>query len=258
MANQNRDTYVTDRKANAMILALFDIDGTLISTDGAGLRAFRSAMEDVFDIQIEPTAISPDGKTDPLILKEFLQLYQSTALWSQASEKKLFARYLECLEDEMSLARTSGRARVLPGVEGLLETLSTASDFAVGLATGNLEAGARIKLQSLGLYGYFRFGGFGSDSENRTELTLIGVRRGRSHVAPIPVDGAFIIGDTPFDIIHGHAAGEAVIAVATGRYGVDELGAHNPDLVLGNLMETEHIVAFMREKQLEKSHPCTK
>lgn len=229
-----------------MILVLFDIDGTLISTDGAGLRAFRSAMEEVFGIKIEPAVISPDGKTDPLILKEFLQYYQSMALWSQTSEKKLFARYLECLKGEMTLARASGRARVLPGVRELLGVLSGEPDFAVGLATGNLKAGARTKLQSLGLYRYFGFGGFGSDSENRTELTLAGVRRGRRHVAPAPVHGAFIIGDTPFDVIHGHAAGEAVIAVATGRYGVEELGACNPDLVLEDLTETERIVSFMR------------
>jgi len=229
-------------------LTLFDIDGTLISTDGAGLRAFRSAMKDVFRIQIEPTAISPDGKTDPLILKEFLKYYQSMALWSQTNEKELFARYLECLEDEMTLARTSGRARILPGVEKLLKALSGNSDFAVGLATGNLEAGARIKLQGLGLYRYFGFGGFGSDSENRTELTRIGVRRGRSRVAPASVDAVFIIGDTPFDIMHGHAAGEEVIAVASGRFGIDELEMCNPDLALEDLTETERIVSFMKGK----------
>jgi phosphoglycolate phosphatase len=240
-------------ESSGMILVLFDIDGTLISTDGAGLRAFRRAMKDVFGIEIEPAVISPDGKTDPLILKEFLQHYQAMDLWSQTSERKLFARYLECLEVEMARARVSGRARVLPGVPELLEVLSGESDFAVGLATGNLEAGARIKLKSLGLYRYFGFGGFGSDSENRTELTLFGVRRGMSHVAPAPVRGAFVIGDTPFDVLHGHAAGEAVIAVASGRYGFDELESCNPDLVLEDLTETERIVSFMRGKAADET-----
>jgi len=243
---------ISKQDTERMILILFDIDGTLISTDGAGIRAFRRAMQDVFGLKIETRGISPDGKTDPLILKEFLDYYQSMDLWSQRTEKKLFTRYLECLEDEMVLAQTSGSVRILPGVKKLLDVLSLESDLAVGLATGNLEAGARIKLECVGLYEYFNFGGFGSDSEDRTELIRIGIQRGERSVFPASVDDVFIVGDTPFDCIHGHAAGAGVIAVASGKYGVDELQDCNPDILLSDLTSTESILSFMRENAVKE------
>lgn len=231
-----------------MILVLFDVDGTLIHTNGAGIKAFRRAMYDVFDLRVEKTDIRPDGKTDPLILKEFLEYHKSAGRWSRVSEKKLFARYIECLKDEMALVRRSGRARVLPGVRELLDVLSGTPDFAVGLATGNIESGAATKLEGVGLDGYFHFGGFGSDSENRTELTRIGIQRGKRFVAPESVERSFVVGDTPFDIVHGREAGAAVIAVASGNYGLGDLADHSPDWALPDLTSTERIVAFMRGK----------
>ncbi len=230
-----------------MILVLFDIDGTLISTDGAGLRAFCRAMDAVFGIEINAKAISPDGKTDPLILKEFLRHYNSMDRWSPVSEKNLFAKYLEFLEDEMILTQNANRVRILSGVSNLMDALSVQSGFAIGLATGNLESGARIKLGKAGLFKYFRYGGFGSDSEDRTKLIRIGIQRGEQVVSPDSVGGVYVIGDTPFDVIHGRAAGARVIAVASGRYSVEELRNCNPDMVLPDLTPTEHIVAFMRK-----------
>ncbi|MEJ2108881.1 MAG: HAD hydrolase-like protein [Acidobacteriota bacterium] len=233
-----------------MILVLFDIDGTLISTDNAGLRAFQRAMRNIYNLQIEKSAISPDGKTDPLILKEFLKSYNSMDLWSLNSEKKLFAKYLEYLREEMILALNTNRARILPGVKKLLNRLSSQSDFAIGLATGNIEAGARIKLEHIGLYDYFGFGGFSSDSEDRTILTRIGIERGEAHVFPASVDGVFVVGDTPFDVSHGRAAGAWVIAVASGNYKVVDLQNCEPDLVVPDLNSTDHIVSFMRKQSI--------
>ena len=232
-----------------MILTLFDVDGTLISSDGAGMRAFRYAMRDVYDINIdliETGAIRPDGKTDPLILKEILAHFPSKGQRPEALQARMFAHYLEGLEKEMVQAQALGRVLVLPGVKGLLERLSSERDFAVGLATGNLEKGARIKLENAGLYEYFHFGGFGSDSEDRTILTQIGIQRGTRHVAPAAVEGVFVIGDTPFDVEHGRAAGAGVIAVASGAYTIADLGACNPDLVLSDLLPAESIISFMR------------
>ncbi|MBN2321604.1 MAG: HAD hydrolase-like protein [Acidobacteria bacterium] len=229
-----------------MILSLFDIDGTLISTDGAGMRAFRRALEAVFDIRVDKKVIRPDGKTDPLILKEILAHFDSSERWCIHSQQEMFARYLDFLEDEMGKTLESGRVRILPGVRDLLHALSSESDFALGLATGNLEGGARLKLEKTGLSGFFHFGGFGSDSEDRTELTRIGIRRGSRHVSPASVDGAFVIGDTPFDIIHGRNAGASVIAVASGGYGIRELQACKPDLALADLTPAESIISFMR------------
>jgi phosphoglycolate phosphatase len=229
-----------------LYLILFDIDGTLISTDGAGMRAFRSAIYDVFGIQIEKGITRPDGKTDPLILKEVLQYYKSSDLSSDDSRNKVFSKYLEYLKSEMMQARESGRVQILPGVKSLLDALDSQTDFEVGLATGNLEDGARIKLEYAGLDGYFHYGGFGSDSEDRTMLTQIGIQRGMERVSPASVHGSFVIGDTPFDVEHGRAAGAGVISVASGRYDMGHLSACNPDLVLSDLTPVETILSFLR------------
>jgi phosphoglycolate phosphatase len=225
-----------------MRLALFDVDGTLILTKGAGMRAFYQALHSGFDINnLGNKPIRPDGKTDPLIAKELL-----ADQWSSERQQKLFWAYLEFLEVEMDRSKDSGAILVLPGVVKLLQALSSLPNFAVGLATGNLEKGAKIKLEKAGLNGYFRFGGYGSDSEDRTTLTKIGIQRGIRAIAPEPLESAYVIGDTPFDIIHGHAAGACVIAVASAGYSLDELRSYNPDLLVSDLTATDSIVAFMQ------------
>lgn len=228
-----------------MHLILFDIDGTLISTDGAGMRAFQSAVYDVFGIRVEKGIIRPDGKTDPLILKEVLQYYGSPDLSGDDLRNKVFAKYLGYLKSEMRQAKESGRVQILPGVKSLLDALESRADFAVGLATGNLKEGAGIKLEHAGLDGYFHFGGFGSDSEDRTMLIKIGIQRGIEHVSPASVHGSFVIGDTPFDVEHGRAAGAGVISVASGRYDIGRLRTCNPDLVLSDLTPVEAILSFL-------------
>jgi len=229
-----------------MILILFDIDGTLISTDGAGMRAFRSAMYDACGFKFESDFIRPDGKTDPLILKEFLQSCEPRGLSFNSLRDAVFGKYLVYLEREMNRARETGMIRILPGVADLLETMRLQPDIAVGLVTGNLQDGARIKLKHAGLEHYFHFGGFGSDSEDRTLLTRIGIQRGIQHALPAQVDGSIVVGDTPLDIEHGRAAGAGVLSVASGRYSVDDLHACNPDLVLPDLTPVKTILSFIR------------
>jgi phosphoglycolate phosphatase len=231
-----------------MQLVLFDVDGTLISTSGAGMRAFDRALRDIFNVEAEGEVLRPDGKTDPLIVRELVAHYNLADQWCEKTQKSLYSSYLKYLEDEMCRARECGLIRILPGVVNLLETLSGQPDFCVGLVTGNLEEGARIKLDKAGLIRYFRFGGYGSDSEDRTVLTRIGIRKGAQVVAPEPVDGAFVIGDTPLDINHGRSAGANAIAVASGRYSMNDLGMHNPDLLLPDLIPAELIVSFMRSR----------
>ncbi len=229
-----------------MQLALFDIDGTLILTGGAGMRAFYRAMRHVFDISVDSEVIRPDGKTDPLIAKEMLAHFGQENRWDQRSSNALFASYLSFLDEEMSTAKVSGAIRILPGVTELLEVLDVQRDFTLGLVTGNLEEGARIKLEKAGLLRYFRYGGYGSDSEDRTTLIRLGIQRGTQSVFPIPVDSAFVIGDTPRDIIHGHAAGAAVIAVASAKYSIEDLRPYKPDLLLPDLIPRDDILSFMR------------
>lgn len=229
-----------------MLLVLFDIDGTLILTGGAGMRAFYRALRDTFDIDVKNPVLRPDGKTDPLIAEELLAGFGLENQWCDKTREALFSVYLNHLEDEMRRAKSEGMIRILPGVVDLLETVSSQPDFCVGLVTGNLEKGAHIKLGWAGLSKYFRFGGYGSDSENRTELIRLGIQRGAQIAAPAPVDGVYVVGDTPLDINHGQAAGAKVIAVASSRYDLNELGFHDPDLLLPNLLPLDAIVQFMR------------
>jgi len=115
---------------------------------------------------VDSEVIRPDGKTDPLIAREMLAYFNLSDRWCDATREALFESYLGCLEEEMSLARSAGLIRVLPGVSDLLEALSRQEDFAVGLVTGNLERGAHIKTgEGRPAAGYFHFGGYGSDSE---------------------------------------------------------------------------------------------
>ncbi len=212
------------------------------------MRAYYRALQTVFDVRVDGEVIRPDGKTDPLIAKELLAYYSLSDRWCDSTREALFTSYLVCLEEEMGLARYHGLIRVLPGVVQLLDTLSRDHEFAVGLVTGNLERGAMIKLKEAGLSPYFRYGGYGSDSEDRTSLTRIGIRRGVQSVAPAPVEEAFIIGDTPLDIIHGHAAGASVIAVASARYSLDDLELYKPDLLVPDLTPADAIISFMRKR----------
>jgi phosphoglycolate phosphatase-like HAD superfamily hydrolase len=153
------------------------------------------------------------------------------------------------LEEEIRTAAEAKRIRLLPGVKELLDALACQPDLALGLVTGNLEQGAQIKLAGAGLTHYFHFGGYGSDSEDRTTLIRLGIQRGTQWVAPAPVEDAIVIGDTPLDIIHGQAAGARVIAVASARYDLAELQRHHPDLLVSDLTPIDRIIAFMRTSE---------
>lgn len=229
-----------------MNLILFDIDGTLISTGGAGMRAFYRALRDLFDVEADRPALRPDGKTDPLIAKELLACFGLENQWCADVQEALFSSYLKHLEDEMCRAADCGSMQVLPGAVDLLELLSGRPDFCIGLVTGNLEKGAQIKLGTAGLSRYFRFGGYGSDSEDRTAIVRLGIQRGAQSVSPRPVEGVFVVGDTPLDIQHGRAAGARVIAVASASFDLHDLGLHNPDLLVPNLVSSDSIIRFMK------------
>ncbi len=228
-----------------MRLAMFDIDGTLILTGGAGMRAFYRALGQMFSLEVDSEVIRPDGKTDPIIALELLRHFGRESLWTERSREELFACYLSCLDEEMETAHGHGHIRVLPGVRELLDALAARPGYALGLVTGNLRAGAKVKLARAGLDHYFSFGGYGSDSDDRTLLIRTGMERGAQAVAPATVRSCFVIGDTPLDIIHGRAAGASVIAVASARYTLDDLAAHDPDLLVPDLTDVPRILAFM-------------
>ncbi|UCF38856.1 MAG: HAD hydrolase-like protein, partial [Acidobacteriota bacterium] len=204
-----------------MKLLLFDIDGTLIRVGGAARRALERAIEDLYGYPDSLEGIQLDGKTDQLIVREALEACGVRPGADPESLRPLFACYLRLLDEE--LAQSLPLYRVMPGVESLLADLAERSGILVGLATGNIEEGARIKLGPSNLNRFFGFGGFGSDAADRTEVIRAGIAKAQARDNGTRIDRVIVVGDTPRDIIHGHAAGAEVIAVCTGSFSSDEL-----------------------------------
>ena len=216
-----------------MKLLLWDIDLTLIKTGGAGIRSLNHAFEEVFGWENALESVTPQGKTDPAIIREVC-LRHGVGEDSEVSStvESILVRYVEYLSEEV--AGTDNYA-VLPGVTEVLDSIRDRDDVTLGLATGNIEEGARIKLERGGLNPYFAFGGFGRISERRVDVVRDAVRQaGRWTKREFLPEDTFVIGDTPLDVEAGHAAGFGTIAVATGSFTFDDLVATGADLVIEN------------------------
>lgn len=223
-----------------MKLLLFDIDGTILLTNGAGTRAANRAFEKIYGHSGAMDGVDAAGKTDPLILREMFGNRLSRDYTTDEAEK-LFGEYVIFLEEEVE----NSPIDIMPGIPYLLENLSSRKDILLGIATGNIERGARIKLRRAGLYRHFRAGGYGSDSWNREELIRIAIGRAKS----LLTDGddfekIYVIGDTPHDIVHGRATGAVTVAVATGRYSAAELSKHEPDYVFEHFGDFDKVMAI--------------
>ncbi|NIT14217.1 MAG: HAD hydrolase-like protein [Candidatus Dadabacteria bacterium] len=223
-----------------MYLLLFDIDGTLINTGGAALRAAELAFENIYDVKNVMAGITADGKTDYLILNEMF----NNGLGRDYSHREadvIFSEYLQILDD---LLQDGCKIEILPGVVDLLDELSDRDDVVLGLATGNIEQGAWIKLKHSELDRYFAFGGFGSDSENRVQLVRAGIERGRRYADRHLYD-IYVIGDTPRDIIAGKAAGATTVGVSTGMYSYKQLESHNPEHLFDDLSDIDSFLSII-------------
>jgi len=230
-------------------LLLFDIDQTLVNTGGAGLRALDRACYKLFALEKAMDGISPHGKTDPAIAREILSV--RLGLSADSVVAPLITSTLEAysgfLEEEV---HTSPAYRVLPGIAALLDEMLSRRDVMLGLATGNIEAGARIKLDRGNLNRYFTFGGFGSDSEDRAELVRRGAEKAADkNGAPIAPSNVFVIGDTPLDIDAGKRAGFKTVGVATGSYTLDQLLASGPTIAVADLEQGHDY--FLRSTLME-------
>jgi phosphoglycolate phosphatase len=222
-------------------LVLFDIDGTLVWTDGAGRRAIHHALTEVFGTT-GPAGYRFDGKTDPQIVRDLMRSEGHDDAHIDARMPTVFERYVERLREEL---RAPGyRPRALPGVHGLLDVLEVRSDVVLGLLTGNLVDGARAKLEAVGIDpARFRVGAFGSDDEERPSLPDVACRRMRDLGVQVAGRDVVIIGDTPADLTCGRAIGARAIGVATGRYTAEELRRHGPAAVFADLSDTGAILA---------------
>lgn len=225
-----------------MKLVLFDIDGTLLWTDGAGRRAMEGALETVFGTRGDPS-YRYDGKTDQQITREQMRASGIDDATIDARMDDALDEYVRRLGGE--LERDPSAARLCAGVPALLDALEAHGDNTLGLLTGNIERGARRKLAAVGLdFARFRVNAFGCDHHSRPELPGVAQRRAREFLGyDIPGADIVIIGDTPSDIDCGRSLGVRAIGVATGRYSVDELAQHRPAHAFETLEATGDVVA---------------
>ncbi len=217
---------------------LFDLDGTLVSTGGAGARALEKAFVSLYNLPRAMEKVNPAGKTDPAIIREIFSVNFKRNC-DDSEMESVQARYLAELPGE---CRSADDYAVMERIPELLSRLQTMA-VVMGLGTGNIERGARIKLERSGLNAYLPFGGFGSDAEERSALLLEGKRKAERFLeAPIEAKDVWIVGDTERDIWAARAAGFNVIAVATGHMNVESLNAHKPDVCLPDFSDVGRFV----------------
>lgn len=214
-------------------LILFDIDGTLIDTGGAGARSWAWAFERQFDTKVDIAEHSTAGMTDPAIGRAtFREVMEREPTSTELT--RLMASYQAVLPDYVA---SSADYRVLGGVRSLLEELTDAG-IALGLTTGGLEAVAHAKLGRGQLNHFFLVGGYGSDSEDRVVLTRAAVERGERLLGhALDLGEVFVVGDTPLDVAAAKGVGAVSVGVASGRYDVAELEAADSDHVLASLAD---------------------
>jgi len=214
-------------------LLLWDIDGTLLATGGAGMRALEAATISEFfpDTDVDLSTIDWAGRTDRWIAEAIFQKYAVDH--TPENVARLLDAYISHLPTHLD--RLSG---ILPGIVEILAEAHARSDIAQGLLTGNLQRGAATKLGHFKLWDYFPFGAFADDSPLRNDLGPYALRRAADHHGRdfSPAD-TWIIGDTPHDIACGKVIGARTLAVGTGHHSRDELAAHEPDALLDDLSD---------------------
>lgn len=229
-----------------MRVVLFDIDGTILWSDGAGRRAMEAALTSVFGTA-GPGTYRYDGKTDRQIARELMRLEGHDEDFIERRMDRVLDHYLEGLRHELA---SSARMGLHPGVTELIDAIEAREDAVLGLLTGNVAEGAAAKLAAVGLdLGRFRVNAFGSDHEHRPELPAIAHARavevtGRALVG----DRLIVIGDTPADIQCGRGIGARAIGVATGHYTVAELMEHDPVAVFETLADTDAVMRVIFEE----------
>lgn len=222
-----------------MHICLFDIDGTLIHTQGAGTAALKTGLRSAFGVERPTDQVVIHGRTDRGITRDLFQFHgieDRPEHWERFRDA-----YLQALPE--SLASRAGV--VLPGIVELLELLAARDDVVMGLLTGNTRKGARIKLAHFGLDHYFDFGGFGDDHAERDDvareaLAVVENRLGGS----VDRSRVWVIGDTPKDVSCGRAINARTIAVATGNHTREELAAAAPDFLATDFSDPKEVLAL--------------
>lgn len=229
-----------------MKLLLFDIDGTLIRTAGAGKVSMERSFEQVFGIKNGFDNIQMMGRTDPSILMEALSGHRLE--WDEKKVDLFREIYFDLLEDEIQIPRQG--KRICPGIDSLLKTLSEKSDFVLGLLTGNWRQSALIKLGFFHIDHYFTIGAFADDSSNREELVPIVIERFQAeYKIQIDKQNVYVIGDTPLDIQCAKPHGVKTVAVATGFHSIQDLAIEKPDYLFHHFEHTEKVLHAFFQSQ---------
>jgi len=237
-------------------LVLFDIDGTLVLTGGAGIRAMNRACAELVGHDQALANIPVAGRTDRIILSDVVRAAGHRL--DDGLLEQLRDSYILHLREEIerpgrtqnfeSFGARGGIKAVMPGIPELLSTLERRDDLFLGLLTGNFEAGARIKLEHFGLWQYFRCGAFGDDSADRNDLVPFAVRRAQACGVPrLAAEHILVVGDTPHDIACARAVGAVPVAVATGGFTADQLREHGAEIVFQDLSRTEEFLQLVDE-----------
>ncbi len=210
------------------MIYLFDIDGTILLTGGAGTLAINRVFRERYGVENAMAGVRAGGKTDPMILNEcFAATLDRLADDDEIQE--VLDIYVPYLEEEVARAT---KFRIMPGAIEAVRFLQKQPGVRLGIATGNVEAAARIKLERAGVWDAFEFGGYGCDSADRATLVETAIHR-----AEAPRDRIAVVGDTPHDVSAARACGVRVIAVPTGSFSRDELADTEPDALLDTLWE---------------------
>jgi phosphoglycolate phosphatase-like HAD superfamily hydrolase len=223
-------------------LVLFDIDGTLLLTAGAGRRAIVAAIGEEVGPSEGFGRVRFDGKTDPEIVTEMLEAAGHRGPHQAERVRSLCRRYVTLLARE--LEQSVSRITVMPGIPALLERLEAEAGVVLGLLTGNVAEGAGLKLRAAGLDpARFRVGAYGSDSARRPDLPPIAAQRAQPFFGRVPSGSeVVIIGDTPADVACGGCIDARAVAVATGAYSVADLAACGPHAVFQDLSDTDRVL----------------
>jgi phosphoglycolate phosphatase len=223
-----------------MKLLLFDIDGTLLTTDGAGRRALQLAANDVFGLDEDLSGVAIAGNTDTAIIREVLGNHSVPV--TDGNVNRYIGSYLSRLRDQL----TESPGVILPGIKPLLDSISS-TGWITGLLTGNVERGAHLKLTAHGIDRYFSIGAFGDDHHDRNELGPIARTRAEKFSNQSFADAdIYVIGDTPRDIDCGRSFGARTIAVATGSFAYAALQDRKPDFLFEDFSDLKEVLRVIQ------------
>jgi len=218
-------------------LLLFDIDGTLLTSGGAGERALRRGFRERFGIDDDLAKVEIAGRTDSGIARRMLAAHDLPE--TPENLAAFFDGYLHFLNEELP----ASPGRLLPGIVALLEALKPRTDIVLALLTGNLERGAELKLTHFGVWHYFEFGAYADDHYDRDQLGHFARTRAEErHGIDFPPERIFVLGDTPHDVSCARAIGAKAVAIATGKFTQAELGAYAPDFLFDDLSDVPAVL----------------